>query len=249
MNFLATSLVKKEEPIHTCQSLQPPPTSYNPISLLLNICQILNSAPDITNNLENCKKYCLLLPVGSGSSQPLLLSREKVKECIDFNQLFEILKWFMNWEEHSILMNIVEKCKSTKARNQIKKFHKKLVLVEGLQLICESPKCDVVSQEVVRFSIIIDKPHSKLSVKDYKEIRAFIVDTLGVNPSVLTKYSRILYGSLHIEWFITVQAVPFMIKMAYQKRDTFIKENFVFMQIGAYIIIDKVINLKYITKI
>ena len=40
---------------------------------------------------------------------------------------------------------------------------------------------------------------------------------------------------------VTVQAVSFMIKMAYQKKDIFIKENFVFMQIGGDIIIDKVL--------
>ena len=40
---------------------------------------------------------------------------------------------------------------------------------------------------------------------------------------------------------VTVQVVSFMIKMAFQKKDIFIKENFVFMQIGADIIIDKVL--------
>ena len=163
------------------------------------------------------------------------------EKCVDFNQLFEILKWNMNWEEHSILTHIAEKCKSTKARNQIEKFDKKIGLLNGLEIIGDATK--YVSKQVVRFYVIIDKPYNKLSVKEYKEIRAFIVATLGVNPPVLTKYIKILYGSLHIEWLITVQAVPVVVKMAYQKEDIFIKENFVFMQIGADIIIDKVLNI------
>ena len=213
---------------------------------MLKICEILNISPDQESNLEKCKKYCLLLPVASGDdSSPPLFGREKIEGCADFNQLFEILKWCMNWEEHSILLNIVEECRSTKARNQITKFRNKLALHDGLQAICDIPKDVFVSKEVARFYVIIDKPYNKLSIKKFKEIKDFIVATLGVNPSVLTKYSKLLYGSIHIEWLITVQAVPFIIKMAYQKKDTFIKEKFVFMQIGADVIIDKVLNLIY----
>ena len=184
----------------------------------------------------------MLLPVGDGSNQ-LLLSREKIKECVDFNELFEILKGHISWKEYSILTNIVEVCKSIKARNQIKEFKKKMDLVNGLQLICDTPIYDAVSQEVVRFRVIIEKPYDKLSLKQYKEIRAFILATLGVNPPVLTKDDKILFGSLHIEWLITVRAVPFIVKMAYQKKDIFIKEKFVFMQIGGGIIINKVSNI------
>ena len=146
----------------------------------------------------------------------------------------------MSWEEHSILAQIVERCKSTKAQKEITKFHKKLALFEGLQIVCDSSKYDAISTEVARFFVIIDKPYNKISLKEYKEVRGCIVDIFGLAPPVLTNFSKLLFSSLHIEWLVTVQAVPFMIKMAYQKKDIFIKENFVFMQIGADII-DKVL--------
>ena len=78
-------------------------------------------------------------------------------------------------------------------------------------------------------------------MKEYKEVKSCIVKVLGLAPPVLTNFSKLLYGSLHIEWLIPVQVIPFIIKMAYQKKDIFIKKNFVFMQIGAEIIFDKVL--------
>ena len=41
----------------------------------------------------------------------------------------------MNWEEHFALTKIAEICGSVKAKNQIKRFEKKLALIEGLQLV------------------------------------------------------------------------------------------------------------------
>lgn len=176
-----------------------------------NVCEILNSSPDRESKLEKCKNYCLLLRVTDCSNQPLC-STKKIEECDDFHQLCQILKWCMSWEEHSILTQIVEKCNSRKAHNEIIKFDKKLALFEGLQLVCGSSKHDVISEEVARFFVIIDKPYDKISFKEYKKVRGCIVDIFGLAPPVLTNFSKLLFSSLHIEWLITVQAVPFMIK-------------------------------------
>ena len=102
-------------------------------SLLWNVCEILNSSPDRESKLQNCKNYCLLLRIADCSNQPLF-STEKIKECIDFHQLCQILKWCMSWEEHSILAQIVERCKSTEAQKEITKFDKKLALFEDYKL-------------------------------------------------------------------------------------------------------------------
>ena len=209
-------------------------------NLLLNVCDILNSTPDHESKLEKCKKYCLLLRVGDCSNQPLY-STKKIEECDDFHQLCQILKWCMSWEEYSILKQIVDKCNSRKALKEIKKFDKKLLFFKEVQLVCNSSKYDVISEEVVRVLVIIDKPYNKISFKEYNEVKDCIVDITGLTSSVLTIISKLRRSSLHIEWLITVQAVPFMIEMAYQKKDIFIKKNFVFMQIGGDIIIDKVL--------
>ena len=96
------------------------------------------------------------------------------------------------------------------------------------------------SEEFAKFRVIIDKSYNKITPKEYEKIKAYIVEILGVNPHVFTGYIKLLYGSLHIEWLIIVRAVPYMIKMARLKKDVFINEKFVFMQIGTETIFDKV---------
>lgn len=53
-----------------------------------------------------------------------------------------------------------------------------------------------------------------------------------------------LFASLHIEWVVIAQAVPHIIKSAYENKDLFIKENYIFMQIRTEeVISDKVLLL------
>ena len=209
--------------------------------LLLNVCRILNSCPNKEKNLSDCKYYCSTLRIGHCSNEYLLNSSE-IEDCSDFNKLLHFKK--MNWEEHSALTKIAEICGSVKAKNQIKIFEKKLALIEGLQLVYDESKyVGGSSEEFAKFCIIIDKPYNKITIKEYKKIKAYIVEILGVSYHVFTGYIKLLYGSLHIEWLIIVRAVPYMIKMAHLKKDVFINEKFVFMQIGTETIFDKVAML------
>ena len=52
------------------------------------------------------------------------------------------------------------------------------------------------------------------------------------------KYIRVLFDSLHLEWHVTVQAIPHMIEMAYKRKLLFIKNLFVFMQIREKVVIN-----------
>ena len=206
--------------------------------LLSNVCNILNSCSNKEKNLEECKHFCSFLPISEISSE-FLFSRRKIKDCSDFNELLQLLKCHMNWEEHSILTKMAEKCKSVKAQNEIKKFEKKLALYEGLEIICSSVKFD--SSEFMKFYAVIDKSYKKITLKEYRETKAYILKTLKAYPYVIKGFTKLLYSSLHIEWLIIVQAVPYLIEMAHQKKDVFINEKFVFMRIGSETIFNKVL--------
>ena len=51
-------------------------------------------------------------------------------------------------------------------------------------------------------------------------------------------YIRVLFDSLHLEWHVTIQAIPNLIKMAYEQQAVFKENCYVFMKIGKEIIID-----------
>lgn len=79
-------------------------------SLLLNIQQILSNCPNQQVNLEACKDYCSLLRIGGNSNELLFEAKiiDKIKGCVNFKQLFEIVSRHMSWDEHSILTQMVD---------------------------------------------------------------------------------------------------------------------------------------------
>ena len=245
VNFYFLVPIKAEELAHCFQPVNPTNRLVTIENLdadfgylLFNVCSILNSCPNKEQKLNKCKYYCSTLRIGDCSNEYLLNWRE-IEDCSDFNELLHLKK--MNWEEHSALTKIAEICGSVKAQNQIKKFEQRLALIEGLQLIYDESKyVGDRSEEFGKFCIIIDKSYNKITLKEYKKIKAYIVEILGVSHHVFTGYMKLLRGSLHIEWLIIVRAIPYMIKMAHLKKDVFINEKFVFMQIGTETIFDKV---------
>ena len=207
--------------------------------LLANVCDILSNSPNNKNNLERCKDYCSLLKI-SGSSSNSLFSTEKIakiKQCVNFNQLFEIVGLHMSWDEHSILTQIVERCRSDEGQEEVNKFEKKLAAVQGLQLILSTPQ-HKWSEDFARFYIVINKPYKTVTIEEYQNIKAYICDNLNVYAYVTVGFIRMFCHSLHIEWLVTAQAVPHMIRSANKSKYMFMKENFVFMQIGSVIVID-----------
>ena len=208
-------------------------------SLLVNVCNILSNPRNEQKNLEICKDFCVMLLISDGSNQPMF-NAEKIRECRNFKQLFEIIRMDMSWDEHSILTQIVDHCNSAKGKEEINKFEKKMALYQGLQIISSdsSRPEQNLSEDFVKFCAIIDKPYKNVTINEYKDIKHYICSNLKVRTCVIAGFIKMLYHSLHIEWLVSVQAVPHMINNAYQNKDVLIKENFVFMQIGIEVVIN-----------
>ena len=212
-------------------------------SLLLNVCHILSNSSNKQDNLKICKEYCALLKISDSSNEPLLSAEKiaKIKECCNFNQLFEIVGLHMSWDEHSILIQIVNHCNSVEGQQEIEKFEKKLALFQGLQIISSTSK-PKLSKEFARFCIIINKPYKSVTIEEYKDVKEYIFGNLNTDTYVTVGFIRMLCHSLHIEWLVTIQAVPHMMRNAHQNKDIFIKDNFVFMQIGNETVIDNEVS-------
>ena len=210
-------------------------------SLLLSVRRILSNSPNQQDNLEKCKDYCLLnFKVNSDSSSEPLFNAEKIakiKECSNFEQLFEIVSEHTSWDEHSMLTYIALECKSVEGQQEIRKFDEKLALFEGLQMISSTSSKQNLPKDFVKFCVIIDKPYKCVTIEEYEKVKAYIFDNLETNTYVTAGFFRLLYHSLQIEWLVTVQAVPHMIRSAHQNKNIFIKQNYIFMQIDSEVII------------
>ena len=202
-------------------------------SLLLTVCQILNDCPNHQDNLQKCKDYCSLLPMSDGGNELLFKAEKisKIKKSTNLKELFENIRLNMSWDEHSILTHIVHLCNSIEGQKEIEKFGKKMAVLQGLEIISNIPK-HKPSEEFAKFCIIIDKPYKSVTIEEYMNIKTYIFSILDIRDYVTFGFIKMLYHSLHIEWLVTIQAVPYMIKSAYQNKYIFIEEKFVFMQIG-----------------
>ena len=204
----------------------------------MDIRSILSESPKKKNNLKKCKELCIYLKA-SDSANALLFSPEKctkINKCSDFRQLFEILNQHLNWDELSILTQIIDICGSDEAKQEFDKYKKKMAVSRALEIISSTKSNPPPGFE--RFCLKIDKPYKRLTVEEYEEIKEFIFKNLDTHRYVTDEYIRVLFDSLHLEWHVTSQATPHMIKRANAQKAFFKKSLIVFMQVGEKIIIN-----------
>ena len=200
--------------------------------MLMAIRRILSNSSNKEDNLEACKEYCIYLKVSDCANATLFTAGKlaEIKSCSDFKQLFEILNHHLSWDEHSILTQIIGICCSNEAEQEFKNYKRKIAVSKALEIISSTESNPPPGFE--KFCVIIDEPYVKLTFEKYEEIKTFIFDNLDVRRFVANKYIRVLFGSLQLEWHVTIQAVPYMTKKAYEQKAFFKKNLIVFMQIG-----------------
>lgn len=206
--------------------------------MLMTIRHILSNSPNKEEKLEACKELCLYLKAND-SANVLLFGEEKrteINNCRDFKKLFEILNQHLSWDEHSILTQIIDECDSEDAEQEFIKYKRKMAVSKGLEIISSIESNPPVGFE--KFCVVIDKPYKRLTVEKYEEIKNFIFDNLDVRRFVTTGHIRVLFESLHLEWHVTAQAVPHIMRMAYERQAVFKKSFIIFMQVGKEVIID-----------
>ena len=203
--------------------------------MLIRIRCILSESPNKEVNLEACKEFCSYLKA-SDSANALLLSAAEVNKCCDFKQLFEILNEHLSWDELSILKQIIHLCRSDVAYKDFMNYKRKMAISTALQIISSVKSNPPPGFE--KFCVIIDEPYEDLKIEKYEEIKKFIFENLDTHRYVTNMYIRVLFGSLHLEWHVTILATPHMIKMAHEQKEFFMKNRIVFMQVGKKVIIN-----------
>jgi len=192
-----------------------------------------------TDKLESCKEICSNLTIGN--SDILLFSDEqldKINKCTSFQQLFTILRRHWSWKEYSILKTIITICESDEAEIELDKFEKLMSSYCGMKLISEKYSPAELPVNYVKLCITVDKPYKSLTLQDFYEIRTFIFEHLDVKEYIALPFIKFLFSSLHLEWFIPVQAVSHIIKMVYLNKVTLIQKFIVLIKIGDKNILD-----------
>ena len=214
---------------------------------------ITNSLESCKDKLEACKGICSNLTI-SGNSDVLLFNDEqitKINECLSFKELFSFLRQYWSWKEYSILKAIIAECDSLEANTELCKFEKLMSTFCGMKLISDNYSPSELPRNYVKLCIIVAKPYKKLTLQDFDELRTFIFEHLDVYKFVALPFIKFLFSSLHLEWYVPMQAVSHVIKMANRNKDQFIKRSITLIQVGNKTILDvqekEIIKVSYFT--
>ena len=192
------------------------------------------------DKLEACKKLCSDLTI-SDHSDVLLFDDEqmaKINQCTSFQELFTILRKHWNWEEYSFLQSIIAESGSKEAEAELDKFQKLMGSYCGMKLISEKYSPKELPVNYVRLRITVSKPYKSLTLQDYDELRTFIFKHLDVQSYIALPFIMFLFSSLHLEWYVPMQAVSHIIKMVLKNKKVLFQNSIVMIKIGDKIILD-----------
>ena len=206
----------------------------------MTIKKILEKCKD---KLEACKELCSNLTI-SGNSDVLLFNDKQMAEinqCTSFQQLFEILRKHWNWEEYSILKGIIAESGSEEAKEELHKFEKFMGSYRSMKLIFDKHSLNISPKEYADYAklyLIIEQSYKDLTLQDFMELRTFIFQHLDIKEYTALPFIKFLFRSLHLEWYIPVQAVSHIIKMVHENKKDFIQKSIVLIKVGEKSILD-----------
>lgn len=250
MNKSSETTQQKGVPAVTQKSANPLSAQFS--SLVRTVEKVLDKCHE---NLEICKRFCLDLTI-SDNSDKLLFDDEKlkkIKECTSFRELFELLRQYWSWKEYCILEHIISQSESKEAKDELDKYEKLMSSYFGLQLISDNFSPNELPNEYVKMTIIVEKPYKELTLQNFIELRDFILNQMDVKPYIAHPFIKFLFSSLHLEWYILQQAVPYMIDMGYKNSERLKEYSVVYIKIKEEVILDsytihkvRIIHLFYV---
>ena len=191
------------------------------------------------DELQLCKEFCSNLT--TGNPDVMLFSDEqldKMDKCATFKQLFRILRWHWSWDNYFILKHIITICDSEEAEAELDKFEKLKVSHLGMNLISRESLPAEMLKNYAKLCFTIKKNYKSLTLQDFGELKEFIFKHLGVEEYIALPLTEFWFDSLHLAWYIPMQAVSHIIKMIHLSKRVLIKNSIVLIKIGDKSVLD-----------
>lgn len=206
-------------------------------AVLLRICQILDR--NCIEKLEDCKHYCSTLTVDDRSNA-LLYDDDKLKKidaCKSFLDLSRQLRSHLYWSEYSILVTIIDICESKEAEEELELYRKFMALKMALTIVSENVPSDKLPSGITELYLVVDKPYKKLTMQEYMKFRNYIFQTLNVESYIAYPYIRFFFSSLHLKWYVPIQATNTIKAMAKKNEKDLIKNGIIYLEINTNVMI------------
>ena len=170
--------------------------------------------------------------------------QEEINACGNIRTLFrKNLRHCWRYDDFAILTKLVQLLDSTDHCVQlIHQYEKKIYSEMKLQDIheyCKQESKDLPEGYHKMVAIVKNKSFFRITLEEYRELKEFISQHCKVEPYVISPFDELGFGSLLLEWFVPMTAVPHMIEMATVNANIFIAQNFMFLKISSTVIFDK----------
>ena len=193
-------------------------------------------------NLNAIKSICGYLPI-SNNSDKLMFTAEQLEEidaCSKIRDIFRKLRYHWRWDDHFILLAIIRRLDSKECEKLLGKFQSKIDCQMKLEQIFE--ECKRQKQEVPigfdKMVAIVNKEYSRITKKEYDQLKCFIAEHCGVESYVLSPLVNMSPSSLLLEWLVPSTAIAHMVETATKNEHIFIRESFIFMRIANTVVLD-----------
>ena len=111
-----------------------------------------------------------------------------------------------------------------------------------LQIIydhCKQEKQRLPAGYTAMVAIIKNKNFYQITLEEYCQLKEFTSIHCGVESLFLSPFAEASpYSSVLLKWFVPLMAVSYMVKMATENIDVFVKENFVYLKISSVVVLD-----------
>ena len=212
--------------------------------LLSNIIKELSKNEG--ENLELIKDVCSSLTV-KGNPNILLFNedqQEEINACGNIRTLFrKNLRQCWRWDDFTFLKNLVQSLDSNDHCVQLihqyeAKIYSKIKL-KDIHEYCKQESKGLPEGYHKMVAIVKNKSFFCITLEEYRELKEFISQHCKVDPYDISPFTDAWLGSLLLEWFVPLTAVPHMIEMATVNANVFIAQNFMFLKISSTVIFDK----------
>ncbi|XP_065902347.1 uncharacterized protein [Dysidea avara] len=195
-------------------------------------------------NLEDIKSICSFLTIGRNSDKPLFNDdqHKAIEACKELKTLFRnAFRHCWKWNNITTLKMIIQSLDSDKCMELIDQYENKIDARMKLEHIYEHyKKEDLTPPEEYHkmVAIISNKVFSTITKEEYDDLRQFTAEYCGVYPCVMSLSNVSPFNSLLLEWFISSNAVQYMVEISKRNVVNFTNAAFVFLKISSTVIFD-----------
>ena len=204
-------------------------------TVLADIAEELSKYGD--QNLEEVKSICYSFTNGDSTSLLSQEDKDRIRSCDNILEVFLIMQLYWNWCSHYLLMKIIQRFRSPRAKEILKKFEKKINYSMKLKAIYDKIKESKlqVPQGHCKMIAIINKNHPEITLKEWLETELIVFKCLDVPqpPSEIN-----ISQCIETVWYISTAAVDSLRSKGEQHEELLKEKSFKFLLVGDAVVFD-----------